>query len=117
MVFSSSYNVNNYNYILQILSITFISYKQKAILQKEQGLLITGKKGGKSLKILPSKRIYTILEYILKIKFDTLCQRQFITIVNRIGLTTHVLFPRVGARFSATASFFFTTKCSTNFST
>lgn len=50
-------------------------------------------------------------------KLDTLSQRQLTWIVDSTSLTLHVLFPGIRARFSSTPSFFFASKCSTNFST
>merc|ERR1719411_380196 len=48
-------------------------------------------------------------------KLDTLSQWKFLGIVDGTCGSSHVLLPRVGTRFAASASGLFTTKCATNF--
>ena len=52
--------------------------------------------------------------FFLQIEFNSLCERQTVGIINGIGLTSHVIFPNVGARLSTAAGFFFATKSATN---
>ena len=52
----------------------------------------------------------------LHLEFDALRQRQGAAVVDRVGGTAHIRFPRIRAGFTTATSFFFAAKNTANFS-
>jgi len=56
-------------------------------------------------------------EFKLDVEFNALGEREIGAIIYCIGLSAHIGFPGIGARFPSTTGFFFTTEGTTDLST